>query len=159
MQSGVVEAIYLGPDPHERLRSVERMRAVAGQGLEGDRYFKGDGTFYKPAKDGQDLTLIEAEAIEGLSREAGIELDPGEARRNVVTRGLALNDLVGRSFRVGEVECIGRRPCDPCRHLERLTQPGVLKGLANRGGLRADVVRGGWISVGAPVTELSASQV
>jgi MOSC domain-containing protein YiiM len=159
MQSGVVEAIYLGPDRHERLRPVERVRAVAGQGLEGDRYFKGDGTFYKPAKDGQDLTLIEAEAIEGLSREAGIELGPGEPRRNVVTRGLALNDLVGRSFRVGEVECIGRRLCDPCRHLERLTQPGVLKGLANRGGLRADVVRGGWISVGAPVTELSASQV
>jgi MOSC domain-containing protein YiiM len=153
MQSGVVEAIYLGPDPHEPLRSVERVLAVAGKGLEGDRYFKGDGTFYKPAKEGQDLTLIEAEAIEGLADDTGIELEPGAARRNVVTRGLALNELVGRPFRVGEVECIGRRLCDPCSHLEGLTQPGVLKGLVNRGGLRADIVRGGSISVGAPVTD------
>jgi MOSC domain-containing protein YiiM len=155
MQTGVVEAIYLGPAPHESLRSVERARGVAGQGLAGDRYFKGDGTFYKPAKDGQDLTLIEAEAIEGLARDDGIELDPGEARRNVVTRGLALNDLVGRRFQVGEAECLGRRLCDPCSHLEGLTEPGVLKGLANRGGLRADILRGGWIAVGAPVHELS----
>jgi MOSC domain-containing protein YiiM len=153
MQSGVVEAIYLGPDPHEPLRSVERVLAVAGKGLEGDRYFKGDGTFYKPAKEGQDLTLIEAEAIEGLADDTGIELEPGAARRNVVTRGLALNELVERPFRVGEVECIGRRLCDPCSHLEGLTQPGVLKGLVNRGGLRADIVRGGSISVGAPVTD------
>lgn len=153
MQSGVVEAIYLGPDPHEPLRSVERVLAVAGKGLEGDRYFKGDGTFYKPAKEGQDLTLIEAEAIEGLADDTGIELEPGAARRNVVTRGLALNELAGRPFRVGEVECIGRRLCDPCSHLEGLTQPGVLKGLVDRGGLRADIVRGGSISVGAPVTD------
>jgi MOSC domain-containing protein YiiM len=159
MQSGVVEAIYLGPAPHEPLRSVERVRAVAGKGLEGDRYFKGDGTFYKPDKEGQDLTLIEAEAIDGLASEESIELEPGAARRNVVTRGLALNDLVGQRFRVGDVECIGRRLCDPCRHLEHLTRPGVLKGLVDRGGLRADIVGDGWISVGAPVTELSGGQL
>jgi MOSC domain-containing protein YiiM len=157
MQSGLVEAIYLGAKPHEALRSVEGVRAVAGQGLEGDRYFKGEGTFYKPAKEGQDLTLIEAEAIDGLSSENGIELEPGEARRNVVTRGVALNDLVGRRFRVGDVECVGRRLCDPCSHLESLTQPGVLKGLANRGGLRADILRDGWIAVGVPVTDLSSA--
>jgi MOSC domain-containing protein YiiM len=156
MQSGVVEAIYIGPIPDEGLEPVERVRAVAGKGLEGDRYFKGEGTFYKPAKDGQDLTLIEAEAIEGLAHDTGVELAAGEARRNVVTRGVALNDLVDKRFRVGEVECMGRRLCDPCSHLEGLTQPGVLKGLANRGGLRADVLRDGWISVGAPLTELSA---
>ena len=154
MQSGVVEAIYLGRTQHEKLQAVQRARAVAGKGLEGDRYFKGDGTFSKPVKDGQDLTLIEAEAIEGLARDASIELEQGAARRNVVTRGVALNELVGRQFRVGEVECVGRRLCDPCRHLERLTQPGVLKGLANRGGLRADVLHGGEIAVGAPVSEL-----
>jgi MOSC domain-containing protein YiiM len=154
MQSGVVEAIYIGPSPHETPRPVERVQAVAGKGLEGDRYFRGVGTFYEPAKDGQDLTLIEAEAIEGLAEDTGIELEPGEARRNVVTRGIALNDLVGRRFAVGEIECIGRRLCDPCSHLESLTTPGVLKGLVDRGGLRADVVNGGEIAVGAAVQEL-----
>ena len=153
MRSGVVEAIYVGPSAG--LSPVERVRAVAGRGLEGDRYFKGDGTFSEPRKPGRDLTLIEAEAIEGLARDTGIELEPGDARRNVVTRGVALNDLVGRRFRVGQVECVGRRLCDPCSHLEGLTQPGVLKGLANRGGLRADILEDGWITVGA---ELVADQ-
>lgn len=157
MQSGSVEAIYLGPTAHVSLRGVERARGVAGRGLEGDRYFRGeaDGTFYEEDKAGQDLTLIEAEAIEGLERDTGIELAPGEARRNVVTRGIALNDLVGRRFRIGEVECLGQRLCDPCSHLERSTKPGVLKGLANRGGLRADIVRGGWIALGAEIHELA----
>jgi MOSC domain-containing protein YiiM len=157
MQSGSVEAIYLASAPGETPRSVDRTQAVTRRGLEGDRYFRGegDGTFYEPNKSGQDLTLIEAEAIEGLERDAGIELAPGEARRNVVTRGIALNDLVGKRFLVGETECFGQRLCDPCSHLERSTTPGVLKGLANRGGLRADIVRGGWIAVGAPVRELA----
>ena len=154
MQSGVVEAIYIGPSPNETPRPVQRVQAVSGKGLEGDRYFKGEGTFYEPAKDGQDLTLIEAEAIEGLADDAGIELEPGEARRNLVTRGIALNDLVGKRFAVGEIECVGRRLCDPCDHLEGLTKPGVLKGLVNRGGLRADVVSGGEIAVGATLQEL-----
>jgi MOSC domain-containing protein YiiM len=129
---------------------------VAGRGLEGDRYFAGDGTYFEEHKHGQDITLIEAEAIEGLAREDGIELAPGEARRNVVTRGIGLNELVGRRFTVGEVECVGQRLCDPCRHLQRLTKPGVLKGLANRGGLRADVVTGGRIAVGDEVRDLGA---
>ena len=100
-----------------------------GSGLEGDRYFaEATAPSTRPRKTGQDLTLIEAEAIEGLARDDGIELAPGEARRNVVTRGIALNDLVGRRFRVGEVECVGSRLCEPCSHLERLTQPGRAEG-------------------------------
>jgi MOSC domain-containing protein YiiM len=133
------------------------VRAVAGQGLEGDRYFAGNGTFFKERKSGQDITLIEAEAIEGLAREDGIELAPGESRRNVVTRGIGLNDLVGRRFTVGEVECVGRRLCDPCSHLERLTEPGVLKGLDDRGGLRADILNDGRIAVGDEVRGLGAA--
>ena len=77
-----------------------------------------------------------------------------EARRNLVTRGIGLNDLVGRRFTVGEIECVGDRLCDPCSHLEKMTKPGVLKGLVNRGGLRANIVRGGRIAVGDEVTEL-----
>jgi MOSC domain-containing protein YiiM len=149
-----VEAIFLVPAAGAAPQAVEEAAAVAGRGLEGDRYFAGEGTYYADGKDGQDLTLIEAEAIEGLVRERGIELGPGESRRNVVTRGIALNDLVGRRFRVGDVECEGRRLCDPCSHLEKLTEPGVLKGLVDRGGLRADILRGGRIAVGDEVLEL-----
>jgi MOSC domain-containing protein YiiM len=153
MQSGVVEGIYVaaaaGADP----APVEAARAVAGRGLEGDRYFETQGTFSDRRAAGRDLTLIEAEAIEQLA-EAGLPLSPGAARRNVITRGIALNELVGRRFRLGDVECLGQDLCHPCAHLERLTAPGVLKGLAGRGGLRADIVRGGTISLGTPVRPL-----
>jgi hypothetical protein len=157
MKAGTVEGIYLGPSRDDELRGVDCAHAVAGRGLEGDRYFRGDGdgTFYEEEKSGQDLTLIEAEAIEGLESDMGIALAAGETRRNVVTRGVPLNDLVGKRFLVGEVECLGQRLCDPCSHLQRETQPGVLEGLANRGGLRADIVRGGWIAVGAPVRPIA----
>jgi len=156
LQSGKVESIYIAARAEEDTRPVKAVTVVAGRGIEGDRYFRtdGSGTFHEADKHGQDLTLIEAEAIEGLAREDGIELGPGESRRNVVTRGIALNDLVGRRFRVGDVECEGRRLCDPCSHLEKLTEPGVLKGLVDRGGLRADILRGGRIAVGDEVLDL-----
>jgi MOSC domain-containing protein YiiM len=152
--AGSVEGIFVAAEAERATRPVEEVEAVAGQGLAGDRYFAGGGTFFKERKPGQDITLIEAEAIEGLAREHGIELAPGAARRNVVTRGIGLNELVGRRFTVGDVECVGQRLCDPCSHLERLTEPGVLKGLVNRGGLRADVVTGGRIAIGDSVSEL-----
>jgi hypothetical protein len=151
-----VEAIFIAAEAVAAPAPVEAVEAVAGRGLEGDRYFAGGGTFFEERKTGQHLTLIEAEAIEALAHEEGIELGPGESRRNVVTRGIGLNDLLGRRFTVGDVECIGRRLCDPCSHLERMTQPGVLKGLVNRGGLRADIVTGGRIAVGDEVRDLGA---
>jgi MOSC domain-containing protein YiiM len=154
VSAGSVEGIFIAPEAGELPHPVPEVIAVAGRGLEGDRYFAGEGTFYEERKKGQDLTLIEAEAIEGLAGDTGIELGPGGSRRNVVTRGIGLNDLVGRRFTVGEIECVGRRLCDPCSHLESVTQPGVLKGLVNRGGLRADIVRGGRIVVGDRVSDL-----
>jgi hypothetical protein len=149
-----VEGIFIAAEAEGETHPVDAVEAVAGRGLQGDRYFAGGGTFFKERKSGQDLTLIEAEAIEALAREDGIELGPGGSRRNVVTRGIGLNDLVGRRFSVGEIECVGRRLCDPCSHLERITKPGVLEGLANRGGLRADIVNGGRIAVGDEVRDL-----
>ena len=154
-----VEGIFIAANAEGETQPVGAVAAVAGRGLEGDRYFAGEGTFFKDRKPGQDLTLIEAEAIEGLAADDGIELDPGESRRNVVTRGIGLNDLVGRRFTVGDVECLGQRLCDPCSHLERITQPGVLNGLANRGGLRADIVTGGRIAVGDEVRDLGPAEV
>jgi len=155
VQSGSVEAVYIAAQAEQLPSPVGVASAVAGKGLEGDRYFDDDGTFSDdPRSDGRDITLIEAEAVEGLARDTGIALTPAQTRRNVVTRGVALNDLVGRRFTLGEVECVGRRLCDPCSHLQKLTQPGVLKGLVERGGLRADIVRGGVIRPGDALREL-----
>jgi len=153
MQNGIVESIFVTREAGGVPQPVEEARAIAGRGLEGDRYFTKRGTFSSGPPGGRDLTLIEAEAIESLARESGIELSPGDSRRNVVTRGISLNDLVGSRFQLGGAECIGRRLCDPCRHLERSTQSGVLKGLADRGGLRADILSGGVISVGTEISE------
>ena len=139
---GVVEAIAVAPAAEAPMMRVESAAAYAGRGLEGDRYADGRGTFSNPHSQGHDLTLIEAEVVDALG------LTPEEARRNVVTRGIDLNALVGRRFFVGDVECAGQRLCEPCAHLQRLTHPGILRDLVHRGGLRADIVSDGTIRVG-----------
>jgi MOSC domain-containing protein YiiM len=148
---GTIEAIVLGAEAEAALRSVPTARARAGRGLEGDRYFDARGTFSNHHGRGHDLTLIEAEVLDALEFASG-RLAPEEARRNVITRGVDLNALVGKRFRVGEVECLGQRLCEPCAHLERLTasagKPGSLRALIHKGGLRADVLSDGEIHVG-----------
>ncbi len=151
---GTVELIALATEAEGPMRSVSAAEALEGRGLRGDRYERGAGTFSNPRGGGYDLTLVEAEALEELSAR-GVELAPIEARRNLVVRGIALDDLIGRRFRVGEVECFGQRRCEPCSHLERLTRPGVLRGLVHRGGLRADVLSSGGIRVGDRVEALA----
>ena len=138
---GSVAAILIAPEAEAPLASVEEVAAVAGRGLEGDRYASGRGTFSGPGR-GYELTLVEADVLDE------IDLPWAEARRNVVTRDIALNGLVGRRFRVGSAECIGRRLCEPCAHLERLARPGLLRPLVHRGGLRADILADGRIRVG-----------
>jgi hypothetical protein len=151
---GTVELIALAAEAEGPMRAVSAAEAVEGRGLLGDRYERGAGTFSNPRGRGYDLTLVEAEALEELSAK-GVELAPIEARRNLVVRGIALDDLIGRRFRVGEVVCFGQRRCEPCAHLERLTRPGVLRGLVHRGGLRADVLSSGRIRTGDHVEALS----
>jgi hypothetical protein len=141
---GRVEAILTAPDAESPLARAERAEAVAGRGLEGDRYFEGRGTFKGPGR-GYQLTLVEAEVLDS------VDLPWEQARRNIVTRGIALNALVGRRFRVGPVECIGRRLAEPCAHLERLTRPGLLRPLVHRAGLRADILQSGSIATGDQV--------
>ncbi len=148
---GVVVSIHIASAAAAPMRSIGEVRAVPGRGLEGDRYGSRAGTYsHKPGPD-RDVTLIEIEAIEALTRDNGVELDPGDSRRNIVTRGVPLNHLVNREFRVGEITLRGLRLCDPCSHLERLTQRGVLRGLVHRGGLRAQILTEGTIRVGDPV--------
>jgi MOSC domain-containing protein YiiM len=144
--TGRVEGIYLSPKKGVLPEPVESVRAVAGRGLEGNRYF-----FDADAPAGQALTLIAAEAVEAMDREHGISLEPRETRRNVVTRGIDVNELVGKRFRVGDVECLGVELCEPCTTLQAMTKPGVIKGLTHRGGLNADILSDGEISVGDAV--------
>ena len=149
----MVELIALSAEAEGPRTVAASAVAVAGCGLGGDRYERGAGTFSNPEGRGYDLTLVEAEALEDLAA-GGVELEPVEARRNLVVRGIALDGLIGERFRVGEGECFGQRRCEPCAHLERLTRPGVLRGLAHRDGLRADVLSDGEIRTGDRVEAL-----
>ena len=154
MWEGVVVSIHTTGAASEPMQTVAEARAVAGKGLDGDRYFLGTGYYSKKPGTGRALTLIELESIEALQGELGITLAPNDSRRNIVTRGVPLNHLVGREFRVGEVTLRGTRLCEPCSHLERLTEkPGVRRGLVHRGGLRTEIVTGGVIRVGDTVQE------
>ena len=139
----MVEAIHIGPDEAEPLHAVDSVVAVPGKGLEGDRHYRDGG-----AKPGQALTLVEAENVEDVG------LAAGATRRQVTTRGVRLNDLVGKRFRVGDVECYGVELCEPCAHLQELTRPGIIKELARRAGINADILVGGVIRVGDQVAEL-----
>ena len=141
---GAVEAILIAADAEQPLRRTESADAVAGRGLKGDRYYEGRGTFSALGR-GYELTLVDADVLESL------QLPWQEARRNIVTKGVSLNGLVGRRFTIGRVVCVGRRLAEPCAHLEKLTRPGLLRPLVHRGGLRADILEGGTISVGDQV--------
>jgi MOSC domain-containing protein YiiM len=138
-------AIYTSATPGEPMRSVESIKAVEGRGLEGDRYFDAK------RKPGQQVTLIEREAVEALGRDYGVKLGVGDARRNLVTDGVALNHLVGREFMIGDVRLRGVRLCEPCTHLQQLTGAKVLPGLVHRGGLRAEILAGGDLKPGLSV--------
>jgi hypothetical protein len=149
---GRVEAIFIAPQAGAPMRRLDEVRAIAGRGLDGDRYAVGRGTFSVAGGRGNELTLIAGEVLDALALPDGRPLSGAEARRNVVTRGLDLNRLVGRRFRIGELELIGRRRCEPCAHLQRLTRPGVLRALVGRGGLRADLLTTGTLRIGDAIT-------
>jgi MOSC domain-containing protein YiiM len=138
-----VVAIHFGAPRNPELWPVESARALAGKGLQGDRHFHEEG-----APPGQALTLVEEEAVQVVG------LEPGTTRRQLTTRGVRLNDLIGKRFRVGEVECYGVELCEPCSHLERMTRPGIMRDLVHRAGINADILTDGTISVGDEVEEI-----
>ena len=155
-QRGRVELVAIADRAEAPMQQIATVRAIPGRGLDGDRYANRAGTFTPRSGRGvgYDLTLIEAEVLDELTLADGQRLDYAEARRNIITRGIDLNSLVGQRFRIGDVECIGRRLCEPCAHLERLTHKGVLRKLIHRGGLRADILTTGTITVGAAIEYL-----
>jgi len=151
---GSVEAIHVTAAAGAPMQAVERIRAIAGVGLEGDRYAHRVGHYSDNLKVDRDVTLIEAEEIEALEERAGIVLAPGDTRRNVTTRGIRLNDLLGRRFRIGDILCEGTRLCEPCLYLADLLGQPVLEPLVHRGGLRARILTDGEIAAGDAVVAL-----
>ena len=148
---GFVISLYISPKAGAPMQTVEQVAAIAGRGLEGDRYFLSDATKSTGAEPGQQVTLIEAEALEVLRRDFGVDLDAAESRRNIATRGISLDDLVGRTFRIGEAELVGVETCEPCAHMTQLSGKNgtrALRGLVHRVGLRAEITVGGTIRVG-----------
>ena len=144
---GRVEGIFLAAERGELPAPVERVRAQAGRGLEGNRYYWPSGD----APSGRAVTLIAAEAVEAVAAEGQVSVEAAATRRNVLTRGVDVNALVGKRFRIGAVECEGVELCEPCTHLESLTQPGMIKAFVHRCGLNANILSDGEISVGDAV--------
>jgi len=140
---GSMEVVEINIGPSEALASVDSVAALAGKGLKGDRQFFDEG-----AAPGEALTLVEAEVLEDVGL-TGIQ-----SRRQVVVRGVRLNELIGERFRVGGVECLGVKICEPCLHLQSLTRPGLIKDMIHRGGLNADILTDGQISVGDAVSAI-----
>ena len=147
---GEIVGIYVSEVKTGPMTALATATAVKGKGLLGDRYATKAGTFTpkSPRLRGYDLTLIESEVLDQPVLADGSQLAADESRRNLVTRGVDLNALVGREFTIGPVRALGQRLCEPCVHLERLTRPGVVAGLVHRGGLRADLLTGGEIRLG-----------
>ncbi len=139
---GSLVTIVVAPSAAGPTTERSECRAIAGHGLEGDRYALGVGRFSQEGRTGQHLTLIDADDLEA----AGVTAT--EARRNLVTRGIDLDGLVGTRFCIGEIECVGERRAEPCAHLQRITRPGILRALVHRGGIRADITTGGTLRVG-----------
>jgi MOSC domain-containing protein YiiM len=153
MTESSVLSIHIAPKAEAAMIGVEAVHAEPGRGLEGDRYSEHTGTYSETPGSGREVTLIASEALAAIERESGIRLAPGESRRNITTRGVDLNALVEREFRVGDVVLRGTRLCEPCDYLQGLTgKDGLLQALVHRGGLRCDIVSGGTIRVGDKIS-------
>jgi MOSC domain len=157
MWQGHVVSLHIAPEAAAAMETVTDVRAVPGRGLEGDRYFRGTGYYSdRPSQGGREVTLVEIESVAALDSgvlsakgdRLGIKLAPADTRRNIATAGAPLNHLVDKEFWVGPVLMRGTRLCEPCQHLDDLTQPGVMSGLIHRGGLRARILSEGVIRPG-----------
>jgi MOSC domain-containing protein YiiM len=147
-----VVSIHIASEAEGPMTAVESVRAMPGKGLEGDRYCRGAGTFSKKPKPDREVTLIEQEALEAVARDCGVTVHAGDTRRNIVTRNLALNHLVGREFSVGRVRLRGLMLCEPCKHLANLTTTELSNALVHRGGLRCQILSEGVMRVGDEIS-------
>lgn len=153
MSTAKVEAILITAEEAAPIESVPEVVAHAGRGLEGDRYYEGTGKF-KKLEPKRQATLIEIEAIEAVERDYDIDIIAADVRRNIVTRGIALNHLVGKTFKVGEATLRGIKLCEPCAYMQKLAGKPIREPLKHRGGLNAEIVESGHIRVGDEVAEI-----
>lgn len=148
MFQGQVVSIHIG-EPGAPLQFVQQVEAIAGEGLQGDRYGEYKQKFKKKTGIDREITLVETEALEAVAKEFDIHFQPIDTRRNIATRGVPLNDLVGKRFKLGSLIIQGIRLCEPCGHLEKVLCNDKLRvALKHRGGLRAQIVQSGTIHVG-----------
>jgi MOSC domain-containing protein YiiM len=157
-----VVALYTAAAPGSPMQRRDEVRAVPGRGLEGDRYFANNGRFshrHIPGREITELTLIESEVIQHLRLAWGLDVDEADSRRNLVTHGVALNDLVGSEFEVGQVRLRGASLCEPCVSLVKSPDHShLLRALAHKGGLRAEVLTEGTIALGDVVAGARATR-
>lgn len=151
VKKGEILSIYIRPEPGQSMLAMDQVRAVPGRGLEGDYYYS-NATSANLQDSSRELTLIELETLQAAKRDYELTLELGESRRNLITRNVPLNHLVGKEFLVGEVRLMGLRLCEPCSHLASLTNKPVVKPLVHRGGLRAKILSEGFIRVGDSIT-------
>jgi MOSC domain-containing protein YiiM len=147
---GMVDEIYVTAKGSAKMERVEEARTIQGCGIEGDRYCEGTG-FWTRFGDVCQVTLIEGEDLDYIEDELGIRVKSGEHRRNIITRGIRLDEMRTKRFRIGEAILEYDRPRPPCRHVQDLSEPGMTRALKGRGGICASVVRGGWIRAGDAV--------
>ena len=152
MTSGKVVGIYIAHQRGEPTIVVDQAHAVPGMGIEGDRYFGRNDIPSSHGRPAREITLIEMEAIESMREADGIQITPDQTRRNIITHGIALNDLVDQLFCVGNVQLHGVRLCEPCQYLADRTDPRVLASMSNRGGLRAEIITEGIIHINDKIT-------
>ncbi len=146
--TGQLTHIHIAEEASAPMRALESAKLIAGVGIEGDRYATGRGYYSKMPRSDRQVTLIEMETLEALARDHQIELLPSETRRNLTTRGVPLNHLVGQRFRVGGVLLLGARLNVPCKYLEQVTGKPVYAPLLNRSGLNCEILEGGTVRVG-----------
>ena len=148
MWKGELIAIVIRPEASQDTAMLSQAHAVPGKGLEGDYYFRQTDQADSRSHASREVTLIEEETLQAVERDYGIPMRLGQSRRNLVTRDVPLNHLVGQDFQVGQVTLRGIRLCEPCSHLAALTQKEFQQALVHRGGLRAQILTEGMIQVG-----------
>lgn len=157
MTSGTVERVFVAGAGGEAMHPVDEVQALAGRGLDGDRYATRRG--YWTDVDECQVTLIAAEDLDAIAGSSGVAVRDGQHRRNIVVRGLDLRALAGRTFRIGEATFAYDRPRPPCRYIEGITEPGMTRALAaRRGGICARVIDSGLIRPGDAVEPLPVEE-
>ncbi len=153
IETGRVVGLFIVDRRAEPMKRVERLSALAGQGIEGDRYLLGTGTYSKKPEPGRQITLIQSEVLESLKDKFDITVKPEESRRNVLTEGIEINDLIGTEFFVGTVRLHAHRKTEPCKYLENLLdQPGLYNELWGNGGVSCEILTDGIIKEGDLIT-------